>query len=173
MKTYTKPKSQNRNVGFHNWNWKIKELIFSQSISTQSSIPLTEWGICIAIGRIYLVPKMSMLPSYKKIPFSQITFFHIAIELLTLKNQYLKNSERFGDNSKNESINFFQKYYQSYTFCSNGTKLISTMRSIDLACLDFHLATRYCKSVFYTALLQYILPKCMVKEKHFYWKLFF
>ena len=44
--------------------------------------------------------------------------------------------------------------------------MISMMKSIDLAQLHFHLATRYCKSVFYTVLLQYVLEQRYKKEKH-------
>ena len=62
-------------------------------------------------------------------------------------------------------IEIFQKYHQSCTIALKGTKMIRITRSIDLACLCFCLATRYCYSVFYTVLLQYILEDCIKNEK--------
>ena len=63
-------------------------------------------------------------------------------------------------------IEIFQKYHQSCTIALKGTKMIRITRSIDLACLCFCLATRYCNSVFYTVLLQYILEDCIKNKKH-------
>ena len=63
-------------------------------------------------------------------------------------------------------IEIFQKYHQSCTIALKGMKMIRITRSIDLACLCFCLATRYCNSVFYTVLLQYILEDCIKNKKH-------